>query len=193
MTLRRRRRRRPSGSARRSRSSSAGAVAEKVWEAADDAAFDRYAARLNEARIDDVLTRIPDAPPAPGKSAGKGNGKGRNAGKGNAEDTVGLADLDTLVITDREVPRYVDADGNLVTPDREAFWDAVRHFTESGGNVVLTDRAVQGLVDMGVVAEGSVTNVKQYAGEITEIDRDHPLLEGIEGIVGQTYFEVPLG
>ena len=42
------------------------AVAEKVREVADDAAFDRYAARFDEARIDDVLARIPDAPPVPG-------------------------------------------------------------------------------------------------------------------------------
>ena len=101
--------------------------------------------------------------------------------------------IDTLVITDRDVPRYRDAHGNLAEVDREAFWGAVKAFAEGGGNVVLTDRAVQGLEDLGVVPEGSVVDLKQYAGQITEIDRDHPLLAGVEGIVGQTYFEVPLG
>ena len=105
----------------------------------------------------------------------------------------GLSGLDTLVITDRDVPRFRRADGSLGEPDRAAFWAAVKAFAESGGNVVLTDRAVQGLVDLGVVPAGKVLGLKQYAGSITEVDREHPLLAGVEGIVGQTYFEVPLG
>ncbi len=56
------------------------AVVEKVREAADDAAFDRYAARFDEARIDDVLARIPDAPPAPGDEIEPGPG-GTDASK----------------------------------------------------------------------------------------------------------------
>ena len=108
-------------------------------------------------------------------------------------DGSALADLDTLVVTDRQLPRYVAADGSLAEPDREGFWPSVKAFAEAGGNVVLTDRAVQGLVDLGMVPEGSVVGLKQYAGQITEIDRDHPLLAGVNGIVGQTYFEVPLG
>jgi hypothetical protein len=104
-----------------------------------------------------------------------------------------LDGLDTLVVTDRELPRFTAEDGTLVEPDRSAFWTAVREFAEDGGNVVLTDRAVQGLVDLGVVADGAVSRILQYAGQVTEIDRSHPLLHGVEGIVGQTYFEVPLG
>ena len=104
-----------------------------------------------------------------------------------------LKAIDTLVITDRDVPTYVDGNGDIVPVDREAFWGAVREFAEAGGNVVLTDRAVQGVVDLGLVPDGSVTGLKQYAGQITEIDREHPLLAGVNGIVGQTYFEVPLG
>ena len=50
------------------------AVAEKVREAADDAAFNHYAARFDEARVDDVFARIPDAPPAPGDEIEPGSG-----------------------------------------------------------------------------------------------------------------------
>ncbi len=50
------------------------AVAEKVREAADDAVFERYATRFDEARIADVLARIPDAPPAPGDEIEPGPG-----------------------------------------------------------------------------------------------------------------------
>jgi hypothetical protein len=105
----------------------------------------------------------------------------------------GLEGLDALVVTDRDLPRFVAADGSLLAPDRAAFWSAVRTFAERGGDVTLTDRAVQGLVDLGVVPADAVSRVVQYAGQITEIDRRHPLLAGVEGIVGQTYFEVPLG
>ena len=105
----------------------------------------------------------------------------------------GLEGLDTLVITDRHLPRYVTEDGSLAQPDRAAFWSAVKAFAEAGGTVVLTDRAVQGVADLGIVDAGAVTHLKQYAGQVTEIDRSHPLLDGVEGIVGQTYFEVPLG
>jgi hypothetical protein len=104
-----------------------------------------------------------------------------------------LDGLDTLVITDRTLPRFTDAAGDLVEADRAAFWAAVRAFAEGGGRVVLTDRAVQGLADLGVVPATAVRQVTQYAGELTEIDRSHPLLDGVEGVVGQTYFEVPLG
>jgi hypothetical protein len=108
-------------------------------------------------------------------------------------DGSALAGLDTLVITDRHLPRYVAEDGSFVEPDHAAFWSAVKAFAEGGGNVVLTDRAVQGVVDLGLVPDGSVIGLQQYAGSITEVDREHPLLAGIDGIVGQTYFEVPLG
>jgi hypothetical protein len=104
-----------------------------------------------------------------------------------------LEGLDTLVVTDRHLPRYLAEDGTFAEPDHSAFWAAVRTFAEQGGNVVLTDRAVQGVVDLGIVGDGAVLGLKQYAGQITEIDRSHPLLDGIDGIVGQTYFEVPLG
>lgn len=103
-----------------------------------------------------------------------------------------LSGVATLVITDRDLPAHTTADG-LGTPDRAAFWGAVKAFAEGGGNVVLTDRAVQGLADLGVVAAEAIAEVGQDAGKLTEIARDHPLLAGVEGIVGQTYFEVPLG
>ena len=106
---------------------------------------------------------------------------------------TGLAGLDTVVITDRELPRFRAADGSLQEPDRSAFWGAVKAFAEAGGNVVLTDSAMKGLADLGIVAPNQVTKSLQYAGAIENVDREHPLLSGVNGVVGQTYFEVPLG
>ncbi len=108
-------------------------------------------------------------------------------------DGSGLRGLDTLVITDRELPRYTAVDGSLASPDRAAFWGAVRAFAEAGGNVVLTDRGVQGVADLGIVPAGATKRVNQDAGKLTEINRDHELLRDVTGVIGQTYFEVPLG
>ncbi len=103
-----------------------------------------------------------------------------------------LSGFDTVVVTDRELPRTRVGD-SPVEPDRAAFWGALRAFAEDGGNVVLTDRALTGLEAMGLVPEGSVTRGVQEAGTLSEFDRAHPLLERVEGVIGQTYFEVPLG
>jgi hypothetical protein len=105
----------------------------------------------------------------------------------------GNVDADVLVVTDRAVPRVRQDDGTLAPVDRAAFWAGVKGFAEAGGQVVLTDAALQGLVDMGVVGSGAVTRTTQYAGEVQNIDRSHPLLTDVGGVIGQTYFEVPLG
>lgn len=104
-----------------------------------------------------------------------------------------LADLDTVVVTDRGLPRYEDADGALRAPDATAFWGNLRTFAEAGGTVVLTDAALQGLASMGLVAPEAVVRETDEAGRLLDFDRSHPLLTDVTGIVGQTYFEVPLG
>ena len=95
-------------------------------------------------------------------------------------DGATLTDLDTVVVTNRH-------------GQSAAFWKSLEDFARDGGNVVLTDAALKGLVDLGIVDAGTVGQVKQEAGKIDEPDRDHPLLRNVTGIVGQTYFEVPLG
>ena len=99
-----------------------------------------------------------------------------------AEVTDGseLRGLHTVVVTNRH-------------GQSKAFWSSLRDFAEDGGNVVLTDAALQGLADLGVVEADAIDLVKQDAGKIENPDRDHPLLEDVTGVVGQTYFEVPLG
>lgn len=105
----------------------------------------------------------------------------------------GLDGVDTLVITNRDIPRVTDGEGNLSEVGATAFWDGVEAFAEAGGTVVLTDEAMEGLETMGLVPAGAVTRTTQYAGEVQNIDSEHPLLTGVGGVIGQTYFEVPLG
>ena len=112
-------------------------------------------------------------------------------------DAVAAGDLDglsTLVVTDRVQPTASTGEDGAVAPvDRAAFWQRVRAFAEAGGNVVLTDAALQGLVDLGLASDGDVVRYGDEAGRLTEYDREHELLAGVTGVVGQTYFEVPLG
>ena len=96
------------------------------------------------------------------------------------EDGAALNGLDTVVVTNRG-------------GQSDAFWRSLKTFADQGGNVVLTDAALQGLVDLGVVEDGQVQRILQDAGKVENVDKEHPLLEGVTGIFGQTYFEVPLG
>jgi len=105
----------------------------------------------------------------------------------------GLEGFDRVVVSDRAVPTFVGADGNIVEVDGDAFWSVVAEFAFAGGDVILTDASVVGLEAMGVIAADSVERITQYAGEIQGVDRTHPLLTDVGGIVAQTYFEVPNG
>jgi hypothetical protein len=68
-----------------------------------------------------------------------------------------LSGLTTVVVTDRDVPRYETDDGTLLEPDRAAFWSNLRALAEAGGNLLLTDSALQGRADMGVVDAGAIS------------------------------------
>ena len=71
--------------------------------------------------------------------------------------------------------------------------DAIRAWVEAGGNLVLTDEALQMLVDFGIVEEGDVAVQEVYAGATNFVDREHPLAAGIRGLARETYEPVPLG
>ncbi|MBW3665787.1 MAG: hypothetical protein KY469_22090 [Actinobacteria bacterium] len=88
-----------------------------------------------------------------------------------------LRTFDTVVVADRFMPE----DG-----DREDYAAALAGFVEHGGNLVLTDGAVAGLADLGVVPADAVERGVYYAGYVDFNDGDqptfdrHPLTEGIQ-------------
>jgi hypothetical protein len=109
-----------------------------------------------------------------------------------AADVAGGADLssyDSIVLSDVEVPR--DTEGRAV--DRTAFVRNLKAFAAGGGQLVLTDKAVDLLDDLGVVTEKDLTLQRTNAGHVDFVDGDHPLKKGLFGTPSQTYFEVPLG
>jgi hypothetical protein len=100
-----------------------------------------------------------------------------------------LSSYDTLVVTDMETPYG----GPKV--DKAAYVAALDAFAKGGGQLVLTDRAVGLLDDLGVVGADALTVNRTDAGHVDFAAPlgDHPFEEGLVGKPSQTYYEVMLG
>jgi len=94
-------------------------------------------------------------------------------------DDAALAAVDTVVLAD-------------VAPSTAApTAGALRRFAEAGGQVLLTDRSLGLLPDLGVPAE--VREVAHVAGHVDFGPREHPWEQRLPAYASQTYTEVPLG
>jgi hypothetical protein len=92
-----------------------------------------------------------------------------------AADSATLDHLDTLVVADTAAP--VDAEGRDY--DVDAYWASIGDWVSRGGNLVLTDRAVHGLAELGVVPAEAVTDVRTYLPYANFVDLDHPMATNI--------------
>jgi hypothetical protein len=92
-----------------------------------------------------------------------------------AKKPATLNAFDTIVLADVIAP--VDAKGRTYSVAR--YVDALRSWVERGGNLVLTDRAIYALADMGVVAPETVTDVEVYLPYANFVDFEHPMLDGL--------------
>jgi hypothetical protein len=91
---------------------------------------------------------------------------------GNAKT---LTAVDTLVLADEAVP----ADTKKRSVDRAAYFRNIKSWIESGGNLVLTDRALHVLAELGVVPKEAVQDIKVYQPYANILDFQHPLVEGL--------------
>ena len=100
-----------------------------------------------------------------------------------------LSAYDTLVVTDMELPY------GGPQPDRARYVAALDAFAKGGGQLLLTDRALGLLDDLGVVAQDALTVNRTDAGHVDFVEPlgDHPYEEGLVGKPSQTYYEVMLG
>jgi hypothetical protein len=100
-------------------------------------------------------------------------------------DPSGLADLDSLILSDEVMP----GDGDPVA------WAAtLQGFVQGGGNLVLLDGAARLLSDLGLVDRSEITMTPRYVGAVGQFtDRSHPLNAGLRGIASQTFDTVPIG
>jgi hypothetical protein len=97
--------------------------------------------------------------------------------KGILADPTILNPLDSLVITNKMGSRgYLSEVHGFTGPQIDRFFAAVRSFVEAGGNLVLTDGALQALPELGIVPAESVqefvandeTTASNYAFQIDE-------------------------
>ncbi|MEO6203978.1 MAG: hypothetical protein ABIO67_01120, partial [Mycobacteriales bacterium] len=108
-----------------------------------------------------------------------------------AEQVAASADLssyDTLVVTDMELP-------GRSTVKRSAFVAGLAAFARSGGQVLLTDRALALVAALGLVEDSALTVNRTDAGHVDFVAPlgDHPYEKGLVGRPSQTYYEVMLG
>ncbi len=108
-----------------------------------------------------------------------------------AEAIASGADLSgygSLVVADMELPP-----GS--TADRDAYVAGLRAFAQSGGQLVLTDRAVGLVSDLTPVPDSAETVDRTDAGHVDFLAPlgDHPYEAGLVGKPSQTYYEVMLG
>ncbi len=94
----------------------------------------------------------------------------------------GLASFDTLVIPGSAIDQIAGDSAKI---------QAVMDWVEAGGNLVLTDGALE-FLDLAGVTDDAVDTVSRYMGGI-RMDLDHPLLAKVRGGVKQTYEPTPLG
>lgn len=91
-----------------------------------------------------------------------------------------LASYDSLVVADA-----------IALPD--AAVAALGAFASAGGQLVLTDAALQLLPVLSPFTAGDVERLDANGGFVDFGDLGHPWESELEGVVGQTYFAVPLG
>ncbi|MBW3619962.1 MAG: hypothetical protein KY461_06940 [Actinobacteria bacterium] len=104
-----------------------------------------------------------------------------------AADPAVLAAYDSLVVSDVAYP------SDLADDERSAYVDGLRSFAASGGQLVLTDGAVELAADTGVVDRSALLTGQSQAGHVVFGDKDHRWEAELRGLAEQTYYEVPLG
>lgn len=93
--------------------------------------------------------------------------------------------FDSIVLANDSMP----GKGNA-----KKYFGNLEKWVAAGGNLIVTDAAVDALVKMGLLKKSAVSVEKHYVGSVEEfIDREHPLNLGLRGVASQTYDTVPIG
>ena len=100
-----------------------------------------------------------------------------------------LSSYDSLVLADVTFP--TDRLGRRY--DEEKYVAALDAFAQGGGQLVLTDKAIQLLARMGFGEDDAIQEAQTNAGHINFGARDHAWEEKLVETANQTYYEVPIG
>ncbi|MFT4745600.1 MAG: hypothetical protein ACI9AD_001454 [Nitriliruptoraceae bacterium] len=107
-----------------------------------------------------------------------------------AADSAYLDQLDTLVLADTAAPK--DVDGRSY--DAADYWSNILTWVQKGGNLVLTDRAVHGLAELGLIDADAISDVTPYVPLLDSIERfDHPMMAGLRPNASQLVESPSLG
>jgi Zinc carboxypeptidase len=106
-----------------------------------------------------------------------------------ARDGNVLDRVDTLVLADTAVPK--DPKGRAV--DKNAYFANIKAWVRSGGSLVLTDRAVNALGDLGVVGKGATQDVTVYQPYADIQDLEHQMVSGLRPNARQLVEAATLG
>jgi len=93
--------------------------------------------------------------------------------------------VDTLVLADVAAPEQ--------GYDLGAYYANIKAWVERGGNLVLTDRALHALGDLGVVPKDAVTDVRVYQPYANFQDFDHAMTTGLRSNARQLVEAATLG
>lgn len=94
-----------------------------------------------------------------------------------AADAAFLDQFDTLVLADIRAPQ--DAHGRSY--DEGDYFANLRSWVERGGNLVLVDRALHVLADLGLLGAGDLLDIGVYMPYANFVDLDHDMTEGLRG------------
>ncbi len=106
-----------------------------------------------------------------------------------ANGTAKLSSYDSLVLADVTTP--VDRLGRKY--DSEKYIAALDAFAKGGGQLVLTDKAVTLLGQMGFGDDADIKEAQTNAGHVDFGTRDHEWEKDLVATASQTYYEVPIG
>jgi hypothetical protein len=96
-----------------------------------------------------------------------------------------LRKFDSLVLANDPMPA-----GTKV----KRYYRVLRSWVERGGNLVVTDAAVNALPQMGLIPQAAIDSVGRYVGYVDfGDDRSHELEANLRGVARQTYDSVPIG
>ena len=90
-----------------------------------------------------------------------------------SRDIKYLRQVDTLVLADVALP----ADTKKRSVDSGRYYANLKAWIQEGGNLVLTDKAMHALEEMGIVSRGSVQDRRVYQPYANIIDFSNPLVE----------------
>ncbi len=106
-----------------------------------------------------------------------------------ANDPKHLDQLDTLVLADVPLPR--DPQNRKV--DAGKYWTNIKDWVSRGGNLVLTDRALHALGDLGLVEADSIEDIEVYQPYADIQTFEHALVAGLRANARQLVEAPALG